>query len=567
MLRLFLRRSARNPNFSCVQSGNLYSTKDQVPSDSQDKVLEDSVEKLPEVTSSKEPDVIHVKTSLGTIPIKKNPSSNCMVKITTDEKTGIPNFHFEVEPARAKTRRLWEREKAYMKKTLQFWKDQPITYIDKDGKYNFNDPSAPVFPNHCDIVIIGGGAMGSSVAYWLKTLADASLNVVVVERDPTYVNASTVLSVGGLRQQFSLEENIEMSKFGAEFLRNINKYLAVEGDPPIDVHFHPYGYLTLATEACAEILKENSKLQNTMGARNALLLPSQLEQRFPWLNTDGIALGCLGLENEGWFDPWTLLTAFKRKALDMGVEFIRGEALGFNFRHLNNVLVAGVPAGEFEELNYLVVRTDDGELRPITFSKCVVAAGAFSAQIARMARIGQGKDLLSTALPVEPRKRYVFCFHAPDGPGLNFPMTIDPSGTYFRREGLANHYICGLSPPPHEEPSCDTLDVDDEYFNNKIWPILANRVKSFENLKLKSSWAGFYEFNTYDENGIVGYHPYHDNLIFATGFSGHGIQHAPAVGRAISELVEHRTYTTINLDRLSFERFITEEPMEEKNIW
>ncbi|KAJ8670960.1 hypothetical protein QAD02_002219 [Eretmocerus hayati] len=171
----------------------------------------------------------------------------------------------------------------------------------------------------------------------------------------------------------------------------------------------------------------------------------------------------------------------------MGVEFVRGKALGFNCSLLNNVWVARVPAGEFEEPNYLVVRTDDGELGSSTFSKCVIAAGAFIAQIARMVRIGQGKDPLSTVLPVEPRKRCVFCFHAPDGPGLNFSMTIDPSETYPRREGLANHYICGLSPLPHEQPCCYTFDADDEYFDNKIWPILAHRVKSFENLKLKSS--------------------------------------------------------------------------------
>lgn len=140
--------------------------------------------------------------------------------------------------------------------------------------------------------------------------------------------------MGGLRQQFSLEENIQMSLYGAEFLRNINHHLGIPGEAPIDVSFHPYGYLILASEKGAETMVQNSKLQNSLGAKNVVLTVEKLKRTFPWLNTDGIAVGCLGLEKEGWFDPWSLLCAFKKKAIDLGVQYINAEVKAFQYKEL-----------------------------------------------------------------------------------------------------------------------------------------------------------------------------------------------------------------------------------------
>ncbi|XP_070156253.1 FAD-dependent oxidoreductase domain-containing protein 1 [Polyergus mexicanus] len=423
-----------------------------------------------------------------------------------------------------------------------------------------------IIPDQCDILIIGGGAIGSAIAYWLKeTVHKEEFHVVVVEKDPLYAKASTTLSVGGLRQQFSLEENIQMSLYGAEFLRNINEHLSIPGEAPIDLNFHPYGYLILATEADAETLVQNSKLQNSLGAKNVVLTAEKLKRTFPWLNTDGIAAGCLGLEKEGWFDPWSLLCALKKKANHLGAQYINAEVKAFQYSTIPASY--GKDMNPAQRLSSVVVKTNSGEIRKIQFCKAIIAAGAFSGDVAELADIGTGEDLLSVPLPVVPRKRYVYCFHCPDGPGLNTPLTIDPSGTYFRREGLAGNYIGGKSPELDEEPSVDNLDVDHEFFDNKVWPALAHRIPSFENLKVKSSWAGYYEYNTFDENGIIGWHPYHKNLYIATGFSGHGIQKAPAVGRAISELILHNCFTSIDLSKLSFERFLNSEPMREANVF
>ncbi|XP_022205180.2 FAD-dependent oxidoreductase domain-containing protein 1 isoform X1 [Nilaparvata lugens] len=435
---------------------------------------------------------------------------------------------------------------------------------DPDGEYSTGNNK--LFPSHCDVVIIGGGGIGSSIAYWLKQRAKSGLKVVVVERDPTYRDCSTSLSVGGLRQQFSLEENIQMSVFGAKFLRNIEDYLEVPNVDIPNVNFTPHGYLFMATEASAQILKENAALQASLGAKNQLMTPEMLKKKFPWLNTDGIALACLGLENEGWFDPWLLLQALRKKAQYYGAEYVEGEVVGFGSQVSRDAVHAVYGRGDFDNLKNIQVQLADGEVRQINFAVAVIAAGPHSGKVAQLAGIGSDSKFRETALPVEPRKRYVYCFHCPDGPGLNTPLTIDPNHVYFRREGLGGNYICGRSPSPEEEPDVSNLEVDHSYFEEKVWPALASRVPAFEKLKVTGSWAGYYDFNTFDENVIIGHHPYYSNLMMCTGCSGHGIQQAPALGRAMMELIIDGRYSSIDLSRLGFERLLTNEPMLERNI-
>ncbi|XP_055909172.1 FAD-dependent oxidoreductase domain-containing protein 1 [Eupeodes corollae] len=406
----------------------------------------------------------------------------------------------------------------------------------------------------CDVLIIGGGGFGSSSAYWLKKRAGDSLNVVVIEKDCTYTRASTPLSVGGLRQQFSCPENIQMSLYGAEFFETIQGHL---GD--CELNFRPNGYLLLASENGASTLLSNSKLQNELGARNEVLTPEKLKLRYPWINTDGIALGCIGIEKEGWFDPWALLMGFKNTARQHGANYVDGEVIEFGFEKK--------PEGQ--KMQKAVVKLTNGDVQSIEFGKCVIAAGACSGQVGKLAGMGTGTGLLSTALPVEPRKRFVYVFdcQGENAPGLKTPLTIDTNGTYFRRDGEGGNYLCGKSPDCTCEPPVDDLEVDFRFFEDEIWPTLAHRVKAFESVKVRSSWAGFYEYNTFDENGIIGRHPYYDNVFIATGFSGHGIQQTPAVGRAIAELIIDGKFKTIDLTRLGFDRIINGKPMPEVHIY
>lgn len=372
------------------------------------------------------------------------------------------------------------------------------------------------------------------------------------------------MSVGGLRQQFSLEENVLMSLYGADFMRDVHQHL----DTDVQLNFTPHGYLMLASEESAEQLQQNSDMQRSLGAKNECLSARQLRAKFPWLNTDGVALGCHGLEKEGWFDPWALLMGFKRSARRLGAHYIEGEAVGFEFRAQQDIFMEGIEPGTFQGLDKVQVRLPGGELRTIKFAQAIIAAGAQSGAVAELARIGRGPGMLSVPLPVEPRKRFVYVVETQGAnyPGLNTPLTVDPCGTYFRRDGLGGNFLCGRSPRADQEPACDTLEVDESFFEQEIWPTLAHRVPAFESLRVKSSWAGFYEYNTFDENGIIGAHPYYNNLYIATGFSGHGIQQTPAVGRAIAELIVNGEYRTVDLTRLGFDRIIVDQPMYEVNI-
>uniref|UniRef100_A0A8D8YB22 FAD-dependent oxidoreductase domain-containing protein 1 n=1 Tax=Cacopsylla melanoneura TaxID=428564 RepID=A0A8D8YB22_9HEMI len=432
-----------------------------------------------------------------------------------------------------------------------------------------------LFPSHVDVLIIGGGAIGSSIACFLKERAMSGCRVAVLDRDftpnfdlPEYARASTTFSMGGIHHQYSLPENIEISTFGAEYLRNIklNCHLLGEGEEVSDVHYTPSGYLFCAGENEAATMEENHEVQKELGVNNVLLTPPQIQARFPWLNTEGITLASLGLEKEGWFDPYLYLRAMKNKALNAGAEYVRGEAVNFVRRPNCGINVDSYDDDAYQAVNECVVKDDKGEMKTITFAYCVIAAGAFSAQVASLLSIGnraESQGMLFVPIPVQPRKRFVYCFEATKGPGVNTPMVVDTSGTYFRREGLGNYYICGKNPAPHEEPPIGDLEVDYGYFNDKIKPHLEHRVKGFEQLEISNAWAGYTDYNYYDQNPLLGVHPGYFNIHFATGFGGLGVQAAPAVGRAVCELLIDGHFRTMDLSRFLLRRIVTGQEVRE----
>ncbi|MEQ2195286.1 FAD-dependent oxidoreductase domain-containing protein 1, partial [Xenoophorus captivus] len=215
------------------------------------------------------------------------------------------------------------------------------------------------------------------------------------------------------------------------------------------------------------------------GAKVSLLSPQQVKKNFPWINTEGVVLASYGLENEGWFDPWTLLNAFRRKAMSLGVMQCFGEIQQSSY--VSDWLCAFIVCVSQVQM------PNSMEYQPVECAVVVNAAGAFSGKLAEMLGIGLGpKDSLAgIPVPVEPRKRYVYVVHCPDGPGLDTPFLIDYSGVYFRREGLGGNYISGASPEEVEEPDASNLEVDHQFFENKVWPKLADRVPAFEKLKVK----------------------------------------------------------------------------------
>ncbi len=386
-----------------------------------------------------------------------------------------------------------------------------------------------------DVVIAGGAAIGSSAAYFLASNPDFHGSVLVVEKDFSYEKCATTLSAASIRHQFSTPGNIQMSQFGTEFIKHIGEHLAVNGEAP-DVGFHEKGYLFLATPAGQSILESNHRVQRSLGADVSLLTPAQLQTRYPWLNTEDLSAGSLGLSGEGWLDAYGLMHGFRRKAISLGVQYQQAQVVGVK-RQGRKVQSVALSDGSSIECAVLIN-----------------AAGTGAHALAHNAGID---------LPVQSRKRCVFHFTS-SAQVSNCPMVIDPSGAYFRPEGKG--FICGISPPAEQDPECVDFDVQHSLFDDVLWPLLAARVPGFEAVRLQNAWAGHYDMNTFDCNVILGAHPELDNLLFANGFSGHGMQQSPAVGRALSELVAYGAYRSLDLRAFGWNRVLENKPLLEINV-
>jgi len=389
------------------------------------------------------------------------------------------------------------------------------------------------------VVIVGGGVMGAATACFLAR--DHGVPVTVLERDPSYTRASSSLSASSIRQQFSQPANIALSLWSLAFLRRVGEELAVDGDRP-DLGLVEPGYLYLASAAGAATLQDLHPVQRSAGADVALLSPAQLQQRFPWLNTDDLALGSLGLSGEGWFDGPALLQAFRRKAMHCGARFVQADAVGF------------ATAGD--TVQAVLCRAG----RRFEADAMVLAAGAWSAALSAG---------LGLRLPVHAKKRDVFVLDTPARlPGC--PLVIDPSGLWFRPDGPGGQRFLAGAPPrepwPGDPDEPPLHDIDHDAFEAQLWPALAARVPAFEALRVRSAWAGYYEMNSFDHNGLAGAMPGWRNVFTACGFSGHGMQQAPAVGSALAARVAGGRSTVPALDALSPQRLLDRRPLREVNI-
>ena len=356
-----------------------------------------------------------------------------------------------------------------------------------------------------DVAIVGAGIVGACTAHFLERL-DPALSVLLIERDRSFARASSALSASSIRQQFSVSLNIRLSRFGLSFLREMG------------IALHEGGYLYL-------------------GARDTLAplhrLQRELKARFPWLNVADLEAGSLGLSGEGWFDGPALHAALLRR---LRAPVVQAEAAGFD-------LVDGAVRA---------VRLRDGSR--IACAHAVNAAGPWARALAAAAGID---------LPVHARRRTVFVLSCPTALP-RCPLVVDPSGFWFRPEG--RYFLAGAAPAPADD--ADDLPLEPNYaeFDEALWGRLAHRVPAFEALRVERAWAGYYDMNVFDHNAIVGAHPALPNLWFAAGFSGHGLQQAPAAGRALAELIVHGAFRSLDLAPLGFERLIRAQPLREANV-
>jgi len=369
-----------------------------------------------------------------------------------------------------------------------------------------------------EVVIIGGGIVGSSIAYHLT--AAGCKDILVIERESAQGKGSTGKSMGGVRAQFSTPVNIQMSLYSIPFYASFDETLGHPAD------YRPQGYLFCATnEKHLAYLKTNYQKQVAMGLKDVRLISAaDICRQFPQLRSDDIVGGSF-CSTDGFVDPYSVMIGFMSWAADHGA------------RLWKNTLVTGL---DRDARGIAVVQTSRG---PVSTRKVVNAAGAWARPVAEMA----GVDL-----PVEPLRRMLVPTEPFDQFPHSAPMIIDMSnGFHFRPEALG--FLLAWNDP--EEVSGYKTDFDPAFIE-KILTRAADRVPAFENLAVnpKRAWAGLYEM-TPDHHPILGEAPGVPGFFLANGFSGHGVMHAPATGKILSDLILTGKTDLIDASLLSLSRF------------
>ena len=388
-----------------------------------------------------------------------------------------------------------------------------------------------------DIILIGGAMYGSSIAWWLSRDPGFDGSILLVERDLSFEFAATSHTNSCIRQQFSNTTNIQISQFGAEFINNFQSYF--DHDPRVpDIPIQSFGYMYLAnTAADAENLRQSQVVQAQLGAGTRHMTAAEIQAEYPFYNVDDITAGNHNTANEGYFDGGTIFDWCKRVAQEKGAEYVQNEVVTIN-RQANRIHSVTLASGETLSCGLLV--------------NCTGPRGAHTARMA-------GIDL-----PVEPRKRYSFIFDAEQPLDRDLPLTIDPSGVHMRSEG--RYYLAGCPPDDDAPVAYDDFKQDHSIWQEKVWPILAARVPKFEAIKLINSWAGHYDYNTFDQNAIIGPHHEVENFLFANGFSGHGLQQSMAIGRGLAEFITYGAYRSIDLSPFAYKRIAEGNPLVEKAV-
>jgi len=383
-----------------------------------------------------------------------------------------------------------------------------------------------------DVAIIGGGVMGSSVAYHLLR-SEPKIKVAVIERDPTYTQASSALSLGGIRVQFSLKENILMSLHALERIKNFGEEMAVDDEKPF-LNFRQEGYLFLINSQGKHAALESLNLQKQLGAKAEWWPLKKIKEKFPIFEAERFEGGTYGPQ-DGYLDPYALLMAFRKKAISLGAHFITDE--------VKQILRSS------SSVEGLLLKSGGKIISQIV----VNAAGAWAADIA---------SSVGVELPIRPISRQVFAVKPASFLPHPFPLVIAPSGLYFRPE-TGGLILVGRSLP--EDKISFGFTWTWERFQNILWPELAEIVPSFAQLKLIRGWSGLYDQNLLDSNAILGTWPELAGFFLINGFSGHGLQQSFAAGRYLSELILHLK-PVLDLSCFSPQRILENRPLAEGGI-
>ena len=388
--------------------------------------------------------------------------------------------------------------------------------------------------NQYDVIIIGGGIMGSSTAYHLMK-ENPALKVVVIEKDFGYERASTALSMVNVRIQFTLKENVLISQHAFKVLENFEEEMSVNGKKPA-IFYRREGNLFLYDEKGLPAAQKAFEMQKDLGCAIEWWSPEKIKERYPiYENLGNIVGGTFGPQ-DGHFDAFAYLMGYKAKAMSLGAEFLKDEVV--------EIIV--------QDWTAVGVKTLSGE--KLTSANIVNCTGAWARQILNTAGID---------LPVDPTKRQVFAVKPEVNLNYPLPLTFLPSGFYFRTE-TGGLLLLGKS--MKEDPvGVDDFSWDEERFEH-LWGELYEFAPVFEALKLVKGWAGLYAMSILDCNAIIGEWPEIKGLYLANGFSGHGLQQGPAVGRYLTELITG-TSPILDLSIFSPKRLLENRPIREGGIF
>ena len=377
------------------------------------------------------------------------------------------------------------------------------------------------------IVIVGGGVVGSSIAWHLRT-GGFKDEVVVVERDPTYRRASSFLAMGGVRQQFGSAANIRLAQYSIRFYERFDNAMRTPEHRP-RAWFRQRGYLFLANDDNAGRLERRYERQRALGARVERVDVDAIRSLVPDLAVDDIRFGVFG-PDDGYANPREVLAGFRHAAAAAGAAYFTGEVTR--------------------------LRVAAGRVRGVTFhdgteldARAVVnAAGPFAARLAALA------DL---ELPVQPVRQHLFRCALPHRWPYRFPVVIDPGGVHWRHDdpvvsGDPDRIIVART--RLEEPPGENFECDRDRWTDDFRPALLARLPAFEAAELVEGWAGLYEM-TPDHNPLLGEHPQLEGFYLANGFSGHGLMMAPATGAALAELLTTGASTRVDIRAFDPGRF------------
>ena len=390
-----------------------------------------------------------------------------------------------------------------------------------------------------DVIIVGGAIMGSSTAWFLTENPDFDGSVLVVERDPTYEKCSTAHTNSCMRQQFSNKLNVQISQYAADFVKNLRERIGDDRVP--DQTIQSYGYMYLAdNEAFAATLRENQKVQLEAGAETELLTADEIKARYPFYDVSDIVLGSINRKDEGYWDGGTVFDWWRRSAQERGVEYVSNEVVA---------MTKNAAADRVES-----VTLASGEV--IHCGQVVNASGP---------RANRTAGMIGVELPVEPRKRFTWIFSAERPLDQELPLTIDPSGVHCRQDGPTT-YLAGCPADPDPAVAFDDFAMDFNRWESHVWPTIAARIPQFEAIKVVTEWAGHYAYNTFDHNAILGPHTEVENFVFLNGFSGHGLQQSPAMGRGTAEWLTYGEFRALDLSPFKYERIPAKAPIIEKAV-